>query len=252
MQDVPPPVAVGPPSPSAAPPVFVARAAQDPRERGSGGPRLARSRSRHRRWGVRRPVRSLRIGQVRAAEPRRPGRAHRRSCRPARPDADRATESMLTACRHDHVGFVFRSQILIPSLTVRENVEPVAEIARDPMRPEEVIERVGRAGGLVAEQRLLRWHRRDQGQPAPPDARGPGLVSVLDRKVIRDLGTMCGHRLTIAPLIGAGIAMLVMSVGAHLPLLATPRARAGRPDCQPASNIQPPSASDSLPHVWLC
>ncbi len=22
--------------------------------------------------------------------------------------------------------------------------------------------------------------------------------------------------------------------------------------CQPASNIQPPSASNSLPHVWLC
>lgn len=49
-------------------------------------------------------------------------------------------------------------------------------------------------------------------------------MSVLDRKVIRDIGAMRGQVLTIALLIGAGTAMLVMSVGAHLSLLAAQRA----------------------------
>jgi putative ABC transport system ATP-binding protein len=54
-----------------------------------------------------------------------------------------ATESELTQYRREHVGFVFQFYNLIPSLTVRENVELVAEIARDPMTPEAALDLVG-------------------------------------------------------------------------------------------------------------
>ncbi|MBU8541425.1 ABC transporter ATP-binding protein [Roseomonas tokyonensis] len=54
-----------------------------------------------------------------------------------------ADEAALTAYRREHVGFVFQSYNLIPSLTARENVELVAEIARDPMRAEEALALVG-------------------------------------------------------------------------------------------------------------
>ncbi len=49
----------------------------------------------------------------------------------------------LTEYRRDHVGFVFQFYNLVPSLTARENVALVTEIARDPMRPEEALALVG-------------------------------------------------------------------------------------------------------------
>lgn len=49
----------------------------------------------------------------------------------------------LTRFRRDHVGFVFQFYNLVPSLTARENVQLVTDVARDPMRPEEALERVG-------------------------------------------------------------------------------------------------------------
>jgi putative ABC transport system ATP-binding protein len=49
----------------------------------------------------------------------------------------------LTRFRRNHVGFVFQFYNLVPSLTARENVALVTEIARTPMRPEEALERVG-------------------------------------------------------------------------------------------------------------
>ncbi|HWP48441.1 MAG TPA: ABC transporter ATP-binding protein [Candidatus Limnocylindrales bacterium] len=52
-------------------------------------------------------------------------------------------DSMLTLYRREHVGFVFQFYNLIPSLTARENVALVAEIAEDPMKPEEVLHLVG-------------------------------------------------------------------------------------------------------------
>lgn len=45
----------------------------------------------------------------------------------------------LTAYRRDQVGFVFQFYNLIPSLTARENVALVTEIARNPMPPEEAL-----------------------------------------------------------------------------------------------------------------
>ncbi len=54
-----------------------------------------------------------------------------------------ASERMLTEYRRDHVGFVFQFYNLIPSLTARENVALVTEIAVDPMPPEVALGRVG-------------------------------------------------------------------------------------------------------------
>ena len=49
----------------------------------------------------------------------------------------------LTRYRRDHVGFVFQFYNLIPSLTARENVMLVTEIAPRPMTPEEALILVG-------------------------------------------------------------------------------------------------------------
>ena len=49
----------------------------------------------------------------------------------------------LTDYRRFHVGFVFQFYNLIPSLTARENVAVVTEIARHPMKPEEALAVVG-------------------------------------------------------------------------------------------------------------
>jgi putative ABC transport system ATP-binding protein len=53
------------------------------------------------------------------------------------------SDRALTAFRRDHVGFIFQFYNLVPSLTARENVALVTEIARNPMPPEEALERVG-------------------------------------------------------------------------------------------------------------
>jgi len=49
----------------------------------------------------------------------------------------------LTRFRRDHIGFVFQFYNLMPSLTARENVELVTEIADNPMSPEEALGLVG-------------------------------------------------------------------------------------------------------------
>lgn len=54
-------------------------------------------------------------------------------------------DSALTRYRREHVGFVFQFYNLIPSLTARENVALVTEIAEDPMKPEEALMLVGLA-----------------------------------------------------------------------------------------------------------
>src|SRR5512143_1126951 len=63
-------------------------------------------------------------------------------------DLTQATERELTEYRRFHVGFVFQFYNLIPSLTARENVAVVTEIARNPMRPEDALSVVGLAERL--------------------------------------------------------------------------------------------------------
>lgn len=58
---------------------------------------------------------------------------------------DGADEAGLTRFRREHVGFVFQFYNLIPSLTVRENVQLVADIADDPMPVDAAVEMVGLA-----------------------------------------------------------------------------------------------------------
>jgi putative ABC transport system ATP-binding protein len=58
-------------------------------------------------------------------------------------DLTAAGEAALTRYRREHVGFVFQFYNLIPSLTARENVALVTEIARDPLAPEEALALVG-------------------------------------------------------------------------------------------------------------
>ncbi|MCC6929621.1 MAG: ABC transporter ATP-binding protein [Gemmatimonadaceae bacterium] len=59
-----------------------------------------------------------------------------------------ANEGELTRYRREHVGFVFQFYNLIPSLTARENVALVTEIAAHPMTAEEALARVGLASRL--------------------------------------------------------------------------------------------------------
>jgi putative ABC transport system ATP-binding protein len=54
-----------------------------------------------------------------------------------------ASEAELTRYRREHVGFVFQFYNLIPSLTVRENLALVTDIAHNPMPIDEAIDLVG-------------------------------------------------------------------------------------------------------------
>ncbi|MGE0040974.1 MAG: ABC transporter ATP-binding protein [Vicinamibacterales bacterium] len=58
-------------------------------------------------------------------------------------DLTAADDRGLTLYRREHVGFVFQFYNLIPSLTARENVALVTEIADDPMSPESALDLVG-------------------------------------------------------------------------------------------------------------
>lgn len=53
------------------------------------------------------------------------------------------SDDALTRYRRDHVGFVFQFYNLMPSLTARENVELVTEIATNPMDADEALSLVG-------------------------------------------------------------------------------------------------------------
>ena len=53
------------------------------------------------------------------------------------------SDRRLTRYRRHHVGFIFQFYNLVPSLTARENVALVTEIADDPIPPEEALEMVG-------------------------------------------------------------------------------------------------------------
>ncbi len=57
-------------------------------------------------------------------------------------DLTKEDDTLLTTYRRNHVGFVFQFYNLIPSLTARENVALVTEIAKNPMIPQEALELV--------------------------------------------------------------------------------------------------------------
>ena len=55
------------------------------------------------------------------------------------------SDAALTRYRREHVGFVFQFYNLIPSLTAKENVSLITEIASNPMKPAEALDMVGLA-----------------------------------------------------------------------------------------------------------
>ena len=57
-----------------------------------------------------------------------------------------ADDDELTRFRREHVGFVFQFYNLLPSLTARENVEMVTEIASEPMDPSDALALVDLSG----------------------------------------------------------------------------------------------------------
>src|SRR5215469_4581481 len=58
-------------------------------------------------------------------------------------DLAQASDAQLTRYRRRSVGFIFQFFNLTPSLTARENVELITEIADHPMRPDEALALVG-------------------------------------------------------------------------------------------------------------
>jgi putative ABC transport system ATP-binding protein len=63
-------------------------------------------------------------------------------------DLTQADDQQLTQYRRESVGFIFQFYNLIPSLTARENVALITEIASDPLSPEEALEMVNLARRL--------------------------------------------------------------------------------------------------------
>lgn len=58
-------------------------------------------------------------------------------------DLSQWSDAALTRYRREHVGFVFQFYNLIPSLTARENVALITELAAKPMAPDEALRLVG-------------------------------------------------------------------------------------------------------------
>ena len=58
-------------------------------------------------------------------------------------DLSQMNDRELTKYRRDHVGFVFQFYNLVASLSARENVQLVTDVAKNPMKPAEALELVG-------------------------------------------------------------------------------------------------------------
>ena len=112
----------------------------------------------------------------------------------------------LTLYRRNHVGFVFQFYNLVPSLTARENVALVTEIAANPMTPEDALAMVGLSARLDHFPAELSGGEQQRVAIARAIAKRPGVLlcdeptGALDSKtglfvleaieqINRDLGT---------------------------------------------------------------
>jgi putative ABC transport system ATP-binding protein len=141
-----------------------------------------------------------------------------------------ADEDELTRFRRDHVGFVFQFYNLISSLTARENVALVTDIARDPMEPEDALALVGLGDRMDhfpaqlsgGEQQRVSIARAVAKQPTlllcdePTGAldfrTGILVLEVIDR-VNRELGTTTAVITHNAPIAGMADRVVTLSDG---------------------------------------
>jgi putative ABC transport system ATP-binding protein len=133
-------------------------------------------------------------------------------------DLASADEKALTYYRREHVGFVFQFYNLVPTLTARENVALVTDLADRPLRPEEALELVGMghrldhfpsqlSGGEQQRVAIARAIAKrpdvllcDEPTGALDAATGTVVLGVISR-INRDLGTttaLISHNAVIA------------------------------------------------------
>ena len=141
-----------------------------------------------------------------------------------------ANEDELTQFRRDHVGFVFQFYNLIPSLTARENVALVTDIARDPMEPEDALALVGLAERMDhfpaqlsgGEQQRVSIARAVAKQPTlllcdeptgALDFRTGILVLEVIERINRELGTTTAVITHNAPIAGMADRVVTLSDG---------------------------------------
>mgnify|MGYP006273844753 FL=1 len=93
-------------------------------------------------------------------------------------DLDLATadDAVLTDYRRHHVGFVFQFYNLIASLTARENVELVTEVADDPMPADEALRLVGLGERLTHFPAQLSGGEQQRVAIARAIAKRPGVL----------------------------------------------------------------------------
>jgi putative ABC transport system ATP-binding protein len=145
-------------------------------------------------------------------------------------DLAHADADELTRYRREHVGFVFQFYNLMPSLTARENVALVTEIAERPMEPDEALALVGLAERLDhfpaqlsgGEQQRVAIARAvakrpdvllcDEPTGALDAETGRLVLSVLDR-VNRELGTTTAVITHNAPIAAMAHRVLRMTSG---------------------------------------
>jgi putative ABC transport system ATP-binding protein len=85
-------------------------------------------------------------------------------------------DKALTAFRRENVGFIFQFYNLMPSLTARENVALVTEIADDPMTAEEALEIVGLADRMDHFPAQLSGGQQQRVAVARAVAKRPGVL----------------------------------------------------------------------------
>ena len=93
----------------------------------------------------------------------------------------KATDRELTDFRRLHVGFVFQFYNLIPSLTARENVAVVTEIAKEPMDPADALTVVALGDRLSPAEKTLHRYVWSAG-PHRVDATDGSMV-LTDRRM---------------------------------------------------------------------
>ena len=91
-------------------------------------------------------------------------------------DLTAANEHALTQYRREHVGFVFQFYNLIPSLTARENVELVTDIATDPMPAADALDMVGLNGRQYHQPAALSGGERQRVTIARALVNDPAIV----------------------------------------------------------------------------